>query len=563
MNSLPMFKWLIRGLAFTLGLTLFWHAATPVKSQDDVKIAGVLARVPSDAAGFFYINAVDVWKADAVGSFRDMLTKAGPEALAAFNKRFMPSPATLESIAGYVLAPSDDGPAAIGMLATFSDDFDQAKVLKKLLPSGAEKTHFGQKFWEDQKGDFAVKIVDGRTLLFSRKSMMPRLMVYDAKENGPLAPHLAAAKSKAIFAAMDVAGLPKEMWDQIPSALRPLTEAKDGVLVGDLGKELVLKLTLRYADAGAASAADQAARAAMQAMSNQIGELKQETEKRVMSTGKEATTSLFDLQLAIGDLMSLASLKSLDRFLADPPLTKQGDSLVFDYRFDPANAQTVSSTLALAAGVMVPAVAKTREAASRVRGQNNMRQLSIAMHTYLTERGSFPAHAIYAKDKKRALLSWRVALLPYLEQDALFKQFKLDEPWDSDDNKKLIAKMPAMFVDPEAPSANEPGMTHYQVLVGGGAGFRPEAKGTKMFDITDGTSQTIMMAVAREPVVWTKPDDLPYHSNKPLPKLGFDGKAFSVALFDGSVRSMPRNTPERVIRAMITMAGSELIGDDN
>src|SRR5262249_50595397 len=59
---------------------------------------------------------------------------------------------------------------------------------------------------------------------------------------------------------------------------------------------------------------------------------------------------------------------------------------------------------------------------------NNLKQIGVAFHNYLSNHGAFPASAIYGKDGK-PLLSWRVALLPYLEQEALYREFKLDEPW--------------------------------------------------------------------------------------------------------------------------------------
>src|SRR5271155_415299 len=77
-----------------------------------------------------------------------------------------------------------------------------------------------------------------------------------------------------------------------------------------------------------------------------------------------------------------------------------------------------------------------------------------------------PAHAIYSKDGKTPLLSWRVAILPYIEHEALYQQFKLDEPWDSPHNKKLLDKMPKLY----APTVNLKGvgdnMTFCQVVIG-------------------------------------------------------------------------------------------------
>jgi len=96
----------------------------------------------------------------------------------------------------------------------------------------------------------------------------------------------------------------------------------------------------------------------------------------------------------------------------------------------------------------------------------NLRQLVIAMHNYHNDYNCMPPHAIYDKAGKKPLLSWRVAILPYLEphrdMDALYKRFKLDEPWDSPNNKALIKDMPKFFAMPGV--KDEPGMTHYQVF---------------------------------------------------------------------------------------------------
>jgi len=87
---------------------------------------------------------------------------------------------------------------------------------------------------------------------------------------------------------------------------------------------------------------------------------------------------------------------------------------------------------------------KIKQAAARANSTNNLKQMGLAMHNYMDVNKSFPAHAVYSKDGK-PLLSWRVMILPYIEQDALYRQFKLDEPWDSDHNKKLMAQMPKIY----------------------------------------------------------------------------------------------------------------------
>src|SRR5205085_10226222 len=99
----------------------------------------------------------------------------------------------------------------------------------------------------------------------------------------------------------------------------------------------------------------------------------------------------------------------------------------------------------------------------------------------------------------RPLLSWRVAILPYIEQGQLYKQFKLDEPWDSEHNRKLIPLMPATYVVPAAPP--KPGETHYRVFVGGGAAF-DLAKPTRISQFTDGSSNTFLIVETADTVVW-------------------------------------------------------------
>jgi len=84
--------------------------------------------------------------------------------------------------------------------------------------------------------------------------------------------------------------------------------------------------------------------------------------------------------------------------------------------------------------------------AGRGQSNNNLKQIAIAFHQYHDTYKSLPLHAIYSKDGKTPLLSWRVAILPFIEQDALYKQFKLDEPWDSEHNKKLIPLMPRIYM---------------------------------------------------------------------------------------------------------------------
>ena len=200
-------------------------------------------------------------------------------------------------------------------------------------------------------------------------------------------------------------------------------------------------------------------------------------------------------------------------------------------------------------GLLLPAVQKVREAAERVQSANNLKQMSIAMMNYHDTQRHLPAAAICDQNGK-PLLSWRVALLPYLEEQRLYAQFKLDEPWDSPNNIKLLGQMPKVYSCPAAQTPS--GETVYQVFVGNGAVFET-TRGLRLTDIPDGTANTILIVEANKSVPWTKPDDLPYNPNGPLPPLGgHSPNGFNAVSADGAVHSIPKNTPETTLRPLIT-----------
>jgi hypothetical protein len=146
-------------------------------------------------------------------------------------------------------------------------------------------------------------------------------------------------------------------------------------------------------------------------------------------------------------------------------------------------------------------------------------------------------------------------LLPYIEEDELYKQFKRDEPWDSEHNKKLIDKIPKLFAPIRGKA--EKGETFYLSFAGKHGFLKPG--GMQLAAIADGTSNTLMVAEAAKPVVWTKPDDMEF-DGKTVPKLGgmFDGD-FHAVFCDGFVRKLPKKLDADVLKAIITVAGGEVV----
>jgi RNA polymerase sigma factor (sigma-70 family) len=190
---------------------------------------------------------------------------------------------------------------------------------------------------------------------------------------------------------------------------------------------------------------------------------------------------------------------------------------------------------------------------------SNLRNLALAMHNYHDQYGHFPPAAVISKDGK-PLVSWRVLLLPYLDQEKLFREFKLDQPWDSEHNKKLLARMPAVYAAPRG-KTKETHSTFYQVFTGKGTIFDGQ-RGTRIVDVTDGTSNTILIIESGAAVPWTKPADLVYDAKKPLPRLGgIFPEGLHFALADGSSRFCKMRFREPAMRAFITRNGGEVAGD--
>jgi RNA polymerase sigma factor (sigma-70 family) len=212
---------------------------------------------------------------------------------------------------------------------------------------------------------------------------------------------------------------------------------------------------------------------------------------------------------------------------------------------------TVEAKVVARAAEAAPEVDDRVEIAMRrMRSAQNVKQVGIALLAYHDAHRSFPAPAVYDKNGK-ALLSWRVAILPYLDQEKLYKRFRLDEPWDSPHNKKLLAEMPSAYGPVGAPSG-EPGRTFYQAFVGPHAGFEAGRR-LHLVSFTDGADQVILLAEAASPVPWTKPDDLSFAPDRPLPKLGgLFGDNFHVLMADGTVRFVTKKVDPQVLRDALT-----------
>jgi hypothetical protein len=188
---------------------------------------------------------------------------------------------------------------------------------------------------------------------------------------------------------------------------------------------------------------------------------------------------------------------------------------------------------------------------------DRLKVLGLAMLMYHDNYGHFPSAVLRdpALGDRGQPYSWRVALLPYLGEYELFSQYRRDEPWDSPANRAVLARMPGVFATPGDVRAAD-GFTHYQVLVGPGTAFeRPDLR-VRLGDFPRGASETILAVEAADPVPWTKPEDLPFAPDGPLPKVGgLVGNGFHAMFADGSVRWIEAEQQESALRTLVPRNG--------
>jgi len=209
---------------------------------------------------------------------------------------------------------------------------------------------------------------------------------------------------------------------------------------------------------------------------------------------------------------------------------------------------------------VIPAYAKRqRELARMIERTNRAKNIGIAIHNYHSTFNEFPFPngRSGAPKAEQGKLSWRVHLLPYLDQYPLYEEFKLDEAWDSDHNKKLLEKMPDVF---KLSDQTKPG--HTQFVLPGGEGFMGSKKGSVRFrDITDGSSNTIMVlsVVPDKAVPWTKPGAFELDVDKASEILGGGLRGFLAIFGDARVSTLDGNIDANSLKALLTISGNEVV----
>jgi hypothetical protein len=523
-----------------LGLALFAALClTPVATESiaiaqppaQQELTAGLQYVPTDAAVFLYADVARIWDSQIVKDIRKSDPKTFDFVLGEAKKELGVAPEDVKSVVLFV--PKLKGPQdseSLALIVSFKNQFDKSKLqagAEKLLPKNAK-----------------VKVVapDNKTALVLVNLKEEDVKPQAAGKPGPLteALKLAASGKLAAVAGGTLASLPDELrGEELPAPFRPfqpLFKATTITASLDIDKSVTLDVRVKTGTAGQAIDCEKSLGVLLSLIQDELNKGLVE-----LDTAKDPTLKdLVTLMRAAGTAAKSAKFSTLGTE------TRMTVSLSADLPFGAA---------------FVAARKKIQDAAALQQSANNLKQIALALHNYHDTNGNFPPAAVCDKTGKPQL-SWRVLILPYIEQEQLYKEFKLDEPWDSANNKKLLAKMPRVYA---IPGKTQPGDTdtYYRVFVGNGAGF-DWVMGTKIAQITDGTSNTVMCVTASDAVPWTKPDELAFDPDKDMGKLFgmvVNGKC-QLAMFDGSVRTIKKLPSKETINGMITKAGGEVLGPD-
>ncbi len=447
-----------------------------------------------------------------------------------------------------VVAPPAGGAPTYGAIVRGAKPFQSNRIQAAL--NGWRATRQGGKLMlVAPAGNLpSVLVADERTLIVSPELTLPKFLAAEGMESAllqRLAKHDDTHQALVVLAVDPIRQHIKALLSTMPEpppALADFLTLPDDVsaleVTLDVQRTVQASLTFVSPNGDSAEKVEALVKRALvmarQALLAQLQQGKLNTEDPV-----EAAMAQYVRRMADASFASLQPVRDGDR------VSVSVDS--------DAGMATTGTLVAL----LLPAVQAAREAARRAQSQNNLKQIALAMHNYHDVHRHFPPAAI-VDPKGKKLLSWRVSLLPYLEANNLYKQFHLDEPWDSEHNRKLISQMPTVYRNPNLPSSDK---TDYLAPTGKGTIFGgPRAP--RMADILDGTSNTILVveADADRAVIWTKPDDLEIDPNNPSAGLGHVRiQGFLAAMADGSVHFIPAAVAADRLRALFTRAGGEAV----
>ncbi|MEZ6140230.1 MAG: DUF1559 domain-containing protein [Zavarzinella sp.] len=212
--------------------------------------------------------------------------------------------------------------------------------------------------------------------------------------------------------------------------------------------------------------------------------------------------------------------------------------------------------------ILLYAVKHVRMTANMAKSTNNCKQILVGFHAYNDVNDRIPEP--YVIDEQMNVnrdLSWRVSLLPYIEQDNIYRSIDLSAEWDSPENLKYTTMYIPTYSPPYLGRLDN--QTPYRSFVGQDTVFDFSRK-VQINRIPDGSSNTLIFVETTDTVPWASPQDIPYKRGMNFPSFGpASGRHFLVAMADGSVKRMRKSVSPQIIHGLITINGGEPVNEED
>jgi hypothetical protein len=542
-------------VSFLLLTLLVTPALLTAAAKRPAQLPEDLAAVPQHAMGFVHVRVSDLWNSPPV---RFALGQLDPKAVEEINRNLERgiglSFAEVDRITIVVTPPQPSKLPDSFIIVQTLKVLDKERLLKELLPNAKLDSVTGIYASSEQPSQ-VLRFVGDRVVVIGTMDGVKFQATKPAKPEGLLAAALTEAAGGhqitcGFQMSQEVSAQLRELLIGGPSANHPfwtsafawVFDVQRGLIVIDAGYKTNCRVELAFSGAWQAKRAFRTAHGSIMLM------------QALCAFGQNQ----FKASRHIGQLLS-----TLEHALDEATVEVKGTTVqgTLQVNFPPAAVDQA----------MLEVFQSATMTATPFQGGGNIGVLVHAMFQYHQQTGHLPCHAIYGGDGQ-ALLSWRVALLPYLGHADLYKQFKLNEPWNSVHNRQLLAKMPKVFETPDASAP--PGYTHFQVVV------TPEKYSGKFstafpqtsqvlvrlnhLESLDGLPNVVLIVEADKAVPWTAPEDIILIADdKVLPKFGAVASAgkFRIAFADGAVyyirTSVADADYQRLMRQMLGIGDGE------
>lgn len=519
-----------------IGVALLLAIAPSARAADPAPSGNPLGYVPHNAGFFAHVRVAELWNSPLAAEIRKAGSKDLEKALATLAKETGLRPENIDTATFFYptlpMGPGDE--TTFVVIGTTTKPIDKNDLFKEIrAKNNAEVKEgmipLGDKLFLHFPSD-TMFVVMHESFIGKFKKGLP------VEKQGVMDEALKLADAKHHFVlAIDFSMLPSEILTAAPAELQPflpLLKSKTSTLFVDL-KEKLLSVNLHLTSGDDNSAQDS-----------------ERSFKLLMKLASDGLAGVLKDEKYVKELGALvAGLKELERAVNTVKISRDGS------RLEVSTALNIDMPIA---GIVTQTLNKINGESARAQSTNNLKQIALAMHNYHSTYNSFPAAAICGK-KGKPLLSWRVSILPFIEQQNLYQQFKLDEPWDSEHNKKLIPMMPRTYALPSDKTPD--GKTHYKLFTGNGAVF-DLIQQTKITEIADGTSNTLMAVETIDSCDWTKPEDIEFDDKMAIEKLlRFTDGNTPVAFCDGSVRMLKKGIADATWRLLIQKNDAQPIPD--